>query len=187
MIARPRGEHDSRRRHWHPTPPQATTTPTRLTPHRQLPPASTGPRRRRPTSRAAAALLTLVLACLASGWGVARLTASSPPMPALPPSPQAWLHAYLTAAVDKPREVCSQLFAPALARVYADYAPGSCTRFFARATSSSKQAVRRILKDGSTAVIELRQKTGAIDWAVVLARRPSGWQAIDLLGGRLLR
>ena len=48
-------------------------------------------------------------------------------------------------------------------------------------------AVRRVLQDGGTAVLELRQTAAPRDWAVVLDRRRSGWQAVDLLTGHLAR
>ena len=92
----------------------------------------------------------------------------------------------MAAAVDDSHEVCSQLFAPALTVVYAKAAHSSCTGFFQRVTSSSV-IIRHVLTDGATAVLELRQKIGHIDWAVVLDRRPNGWQAVDLLTGDLLR
>src|SRR5205823_219120 len=96
-------------------------------------------------------------------------------------TPRAWLDAYEAAALDNPSRVCSELFAPQLARAYAHGAPGGCRGYFRRVTSSSV-TVRRIFEQGSTAVLELRQTLGHRDWAVVLARQHRGWQAVDLLG-----
>jgi len=47
--------------------------------------------------------------------------------------------------------------------------------------------VRRVLAAGDTAVVELRQTVRPRDWAVVLDRRRTGWQAVDLLTGTLAR
>jgi hypothetical protein len=63
---------------------------------------------------------------------------------------------------------------------------GSCNRYFQRITSFSV-TVRRVLQDGGTAVLELRQTIRPENWAVVLSRRPGGWQAVDLLTGNLAR
>jgi hypothetical protein len=63
---------------------------------------------------------------------------------------------------------------------------GTCTSYFERITSFSV-IVRRLLQDGDTAVLELHQTVRPRDWAVVLARRPDGWQAVDLLPGDLMR
>jgi hypothetical protein len=63
---------------------------------------------------------------------------------------------------------------------------GSCTSYFERITSFSV-VVRRVLRDGDTAVLELRQTVQPRDWAVVLSRRAGGWQAVDLLPGDLVR
>jgi hypothetical protein len=55
--------------------------------------------------------------------------------------------------------------------------------YFERITSFSV-VLRRVLQDGDTAVLELRQTVRPHDWAVVLSRRPGGWQAVDLAPGR---
>ena len=104
----------------------------------------------------------------------------------LPATPRTWLDAYESAAIDNPSRVCSQLFAPELAGLYARAAHGSCTRYFERIMSSSV-TVRRIVRHGPTAVLELRQTLNRANWAVVLTRRGTGWQAVDLLGAALLR
>ena len=94
----------------------------------------------------------------------------------LPATPRTWLDAYESAAIDSPSRVCSQLFAPELAGLYARAAHGSCTRYFERMTSSSV-TVRRIVRHGPTAVLELRQTLNRASWAVVLTRRGTGWRA----------
>ena len=63
---------------------------------------------------------------------------------------------------------------------------GRCKRYFRQITSFSV-VVRRVLQDGDTAVLELRQTVRPRDWAVVLNRRGTGWQAVDLLTGNLAR
>ena len=82
--------------------------------------------------------------------------------------------------------VCSELFAPQLAVAYGRAIRGSCTSYFAQITSLSV-VVRRALRDDDTAVLELRQTVRPRDWAVVLSRRPGGWQAVDLLPGDRVR
>jgi hypothetical protein len=104
----------------------------------------------------------------------------------LPASPGAWLDAYEAASIDNPPRVCSELFSPQLAAAYAHAAHSSCSSYFRRMTSSSV-TVRRILQDGQTAVLELRQVVGHVDWDVVLDRQSDGWTAVDLLTGKLLR
>lgn len=104
----------------------------------------------------------------------------------LPATPWAWLDAYEAAAIDNPTRVCSELFSPQLARADGAAVHGSCTSYFARITSFSV-IVRRVLQDGDTAVLELRQTVRPRDWAVVLSREPTGWQAVDLLAGDLAR
>jgi len=105
---------------------------------------------------------------------------------ALPASPRGWINAYEAAAIDNPSRVCTQLLSPQLAAAYAAAAHSSCTTYFARIRSTSLR-VRRILQDGSTAVVELRQTIEQTDWNVVLDRRGRGWRAVDLVPGRPLR
>lgn len=105
---------------------------------------------------------------------------------ALPSTPRAWLDAYEAAAVDNPRRVCVELFAPQLAQAYGKAVHGSCERYFREITSSSV-IVRRVLVDDGTAVLELHQTLRPMDWVVVLDRRPAGWQAVDLSVGGLVR
>jgi hypothetical protein len=105
----------------------------------------------------------------------------------LPATPRAWLDAYEAAAVDDPSRVCSELFSPQLAGAYGKaMRGGTCTSYFERITSFSV-VVRRVLQEGDTAVLELRQTVRRLDWAVVLSRRAGGWQAVDLLPGDLVR
>ena len=190
MIARIRGEHDTRAARWRPrnaslagTPPQATTDGLgarepepltsdgqHLTQHRS---------RRRPVARAVRLLAMVGIGYLATTWCLQQI---SQPRAAgrLPATPRAWLDAYEAAAIDKPSRVCSRLFTPALAAVYAHAAHSSCSRYFDRITSSSV-TIRRILREGGTAVLELRQTLSHTGWAVVLNHQSTGWQAVDLL------
>ena len=55
-----------------------------------------------------------------------------------------------------------------------------CTRYLKRITSSSV-TVRRILRAGGTAVLELRQTVSHAAWAIVLNHQSTGWQAVALL------
>ena len=132
--------------------------------------------------------VALLAAAAAIAGGVAAVggLGSGPARLRLPGSPRAWLDAYEAAAVDNPSAVCSELFSPELAQAYGRAMRGSCTTYFEQITSVSV-LVRRVLQDGDTAVLELRQTVRPRDWAVVLSRRPGGWQAVDLPPGELVR
>jgi hypothetical protein len=190
MIDRIRGDHDTGWGRWRPARQandRQSTTRGHLTPGRQSPTLRARARRWRRATWGLGTLVAVIVVVLAGAWRLEQHT----PTPARtatrwPTTPRAWLDAYMAAAVDDPQEVCSQLFAPQLTVVYAKAAHNSCVGFFERMTSSSV-IVRRVLSDGATAVLELRQKIGHANWAVVLDRRPRGWQAVDLLTGDLLR
>jgi hypothetical protein len=141
--------------------------------------------RRRPAVRWFAALPVGVVVSLATAWSVTQLS-SWPAQVRLPRTPWAWLDSYEAAAIDNPARVCSQLFAPQLAQTYANAVHGSCNSYFAAITSFSV-VVRRVLQDGGTAVLELRQTVRPENWAVVRDRRRGGWQAVDLLTGNPAR
>jgi hypothetical protein len=126
--------------------------------------------------------VSVTVGCLVAIWSLSPGRAPSQ----LPATPRAWLDAYEAAAIDNPSRVCSELFAPQLARAYGKAPHGSCTSYFKQITSFSV-VVRRVLQDGGTAVLELRQTVRPRDWAVVLNRQPGGWRAIDLLPGKLVR
>lgn len=104
----------------------------------------------------------------------------------LPSTPRAWLDAYEAAAVDNPARVCSVLFSPELPQVYASAMRSTCGSYFRQITSFSVR-VRRVVEEGRTAVLELHQTVRPQDWAVVLSRQQDGWQAVDLVGGQLVR
>jgi hypothetical protein len=185
MTARSRGEHDMRSGTGRPGSARSVTLPEPRPPQpgrAAMPPADgRAPRRRWPWWLPAVAA-TAAIGCLAlTGW-----FSPGPVRSMLPASPRAWLDAYEAAAIDNPSRVCSQLFAPALAEAYATAMHGSCTRYFEQITSYSV-AVRRVLEDRGTAVLELRQTVRPRDWAVVLSRGPAGWRAVDLLPGALVR
>jgi hypothetical protein len=125
---------------------------------------------------------SIAVACVAvAGW-----FSSTPAGEPLPATPREWLDAYEAAAIDNPARVCSDLFAPALARAYGKALHSSCRTYFSHITSLSV-VVRRVLTDGSTAVLQLHQTVRPRDWAVVLSHRRHGWQAVDLVAGGLVR
>lgn len=198
MIARHRGEHDSHWRRWRPSTarPPAAAQPRQIdtAARDRLAPSAVVRRRgrgrphyqRRPLLRWLVVLaVAIAAACLAASWSLVDRS-SAPVTPRLPATPRAWLDAYEAAAIDNPGQVCSELFAPQLAEAYGNAVHGSCSSYFARITSFSV-VVRRVLQDGGTAVLELRQTVRPRDWAVVLNRRRAGWQAVDLLAGDLAR
>jgi hypothetical protein len=179
MIARIRGEHDARWR-WRPSaareaadaPPRQTATVD----DRQG--GAKGLLRHRVLWWLSSVGVSIAVGCLAAIW----LLSPSPARPQLPATPRAWLDAYEAAAIDNPSHVCSELFASQLAEAYGNAVHGSCSSYFRRITSFSV-VVRRVLQDGGTAVLELRQTVRPEDWAVVLNRQRAGWQAVDLLTG----
>ena len=195
MIARRRGEHDSHWGRWRPIvgrPPAASTRSIEVD-ERALPSPTISRHRRggpglglrlglRRAARWLAAMLAAFGAYLVISAGLAELVAGS--RSRLPATPRAWLDSYEAAAVDNPGRVCAELFAPRLAQAYGNAVHGRCSGYFRRITSYSV-IVRRVLQDGSTAVLELRQTVRPRDWAVVLNRRRAGWQAVDLLSGDL--
>ena len=206
MIARLRGEHHAHGARWRPTPIQPlppVPEPAELydgeafveDPH--APVLEVAPRRRRRLAHlVVVCFLALRLARRVTRWLLVLALLSvayvaikwanhewygQPRTVSLPASPRAWLSAYEAASIDNPSEVCSQLLSAPLAASYAHQAHGSCERYFGRITSSSV-TVRRVLEQGSTAVLELRQTLNRRDWSVVLDHRGGGWQAVDLIG-----
>lgn len=196
MSARTRGEHgtdwDSR---WRPAAGRGNATAAlgtaeEVVSDERLPATdrwSAGePANRRRLVSWVGAVVAVIAVGVVAGWSAGALSPTSTPAAGLPSSPRAWLDSYEAAAVDDPGRVCSQLFSPALASAYAGAVRGTCGGYFAQITSFSV-TVRRVLRDGGTAVLELRQTVSPRDWAVVLDHRPGGWQAVDLLAGDLPR
>jgi len=183
MIARIRGEHDPRWGGWRPTTAAETADArarqTTLVVDRQ---SDANPPRSRVLRSLVAIGVSLAVACLAAIWWLSPGAVGSQ----LPATPRAWLDAYEAAAIDNPSRVCTELFAPQLAQAYGKALHGSCTNYFKQITSFSV-VVHRVLQDGGTAVLELRQTVRPRDWAVVLSRQPGGWRAVDLLAGKLVR
>jgi hypothetical protein len=191
MSARIRGEHDTDWAHWRPRASRegATATvrsvaaPDRRT---RLEGASRWGRWRTSHRLVLGAPGILAVAIAAGSVAVSGFLSPAPAQRRSPPTPRASLDAYESAAIDNPSLVCSELFSPQLARAYGTAVHGSCTTYFSRITSFSV-IVRRVLQDGDTAVLELRQTVRPRDWAVVLSRQPTGWRAVDLLAGDLVR
>ena len=191
MSTRIRGEHDTYWGRWRPRASREGTTatvrqiaaPDWPTP---LGGASRWERGRTRHRLVLGALGILAVAIVAASVGVSAVLSPAPAQLPLPATPRAWLDAYEAAAIDNPTRVCSELFSLQLARAYGAAVHGSCTNYFARITSFSV-IVRRVLRDGDTAVLELRQTVRPRDWAVVLSREPTGWRAVDLLPGDLVR
>ena len=180
MIARIRGEHDARWGRWRP----GAGVGVAIAPSRRIasvagrPDGDTGALRHRVPWRPFAVGALIPVACAQRCDGASR---PGPSRPQLPATPRAWLDAYEAAAIDNPPRVCSELFSPALAQAYGKAVRGRCTSYFEQITSFSV-VVWRVLQDGDTAVLELRQTLRPRDnWAVVLNRAPAGWRAVDLL------
>ena len=183
MIARHRGEHHARGL-WHPrrngaekpaAPPATDVTADARRAAREPVvvlataassdlAAARASRRWRAQSKVALLLLAGAAAVAAHGLLAGDHSTSS-----LPATPRQWVDAYEAATVDNPQRVCTSLFSPQFARAYHDSAHTSCISYFARVRSTSIR-VRRILQDGSTAVVELHQILEQTDWNVVLDR-----------------
>jgi len=211
MIERHRGEHQAQEI-WHRRPTVSPTTAPVASPTRSAPPSAPAAdieqiaqqaataavaelaatvasaqatRRRRSRARITVLMLAVAIALfiVSAGHG---LTNGARHASALPTTPRQWVDVFEAAAMDNPQRVCTQLLSPRLAAAYAAAAHGTCTNYFARISSTSLR-VRRILQDGSTAVVELHQTIEKTDWNVVLDRRGRGWRGVDLTPGRPLR
>ena len=201
MIARQRGEHDTRRP-WEALRPRQTVPSTSNPPLTSSPAGdgSSPPRSgnelervegSRHTERrhgkqvlsglAAAGLVALGFA----GAELVRQTSAAPPAPQHPTvlaaTPRQWLHDFSTYSSSRPALICSQLFSPAFAAVYKQDTGTSCGHYLGHSRVTPLK-LRHILQDGSTAVIELRTNSRA-DWTIVLARQATGWHQIDFIAG----
>jgi hypothetical protein len=200
MIARRRGEHDAqgiwrprRTGAQKPAPPPASVAAVArqsaaVTVLELMRGAATDLAARRESRRRRARVKVLLMLAIgaATALGAHELLGGRGSNHSLPATPRQWIDAYEAAAIDSPHRVCTELFSPQLAADYAANAHASCTKYFARIRSSSLH-IRRILEDGDTAVVELHQTIERTDWDVVLARRASGWRAVDLVPGQPLR
>ena len=193
MIPRRRGEHDRRER-WLPqqkiaTVPKTTPPATEPPPPRPAEPlrgeelviVQTRVTRPRPRVGKLALIIVVVAAVIASRQ-LAESSSSAPlPQASLPSTPRQWVDQFATSILQSPRDVCSRLFARQLSAAYSTRGT-NCVTFFTHARSTPF-GVRRILEDGATAVLELRQALQGGYWEVVLNRDDGGWRAVDLVGG----
>jgi hypothetical protein len=138
---------------------------------------------RRPKSRAARRAIIAILVLTMGGAAYASDRTAHPPPRVYPPTPRAWLAAYLSAGVENPSRVCRVLFAPELSARYRHRGPRSCAPSLST-VKDRRVRIRRIVQTNAAAVIELRQTHPADAWVVVLARHGSGWQAVELFSGR---
>jgi len=188
MIARVRGEHDT---HWGRWRPSAIGEDGTVASRQRVAAArdesgATEVDSARLRPRRVGRWLGVLAVAIVAGYLAASAAVGERSSPRLPATPRAWLDAYEAAAIDNPTRVCSELFAPQLAKAYGNTVHGTCSGYFRQITSFSV-VVRRVLRDGGTAVLELRQTVRPRDWAVVLDRRGAGWQAVDLLTVDLAR
>ena len=128
-----------------------------------------------------ALLMVLVVAAVIAGRQLAHAPAASP----LPATPRQWVGQFAASILQDPHDACTRLFAPQLAAAYATGRHTNCTSFLTHATSTPF-GVRRVLRDGGTAVVELRQRIEGSYWDVVLNDDGGGWRAVDLVGGTAL-
>ena len=199
MIARHRGEHHTHglwhpRRDTNPKPPPTCTDCTELA-RPAAATAATQPIADAHADTAAARLthrqrthirLLLLLAAGIAGY-LAHQTFTRPSTTTspLPATPSAWLATYQATPAKNPRGACRTLLIPQLAAAYARAADHSCTHQL-KHTSRTQLHIRHILRDGDTAVLELRQTHGHFDWTVILNRTGQGWRAVDIIPTRPL-
>jgi hypothetical protein len=103
----------------------------------------------------------------------------------LPGTPRQWVDEWTAASVESPARVCSQLFAPALARAFKTDTGHSCIAYYGRVTSVSFR-VRRVLQAGPAAAVEAREVGAKPNWGyftVLLSHLRGGWQAVDIVPG----
>jgi len=199
MIARHRGEHHTHglwhpRRDTNPKPPPTSTDCTELA----RPAAATAATQpiadahddtaaARPTyrRRTHTRLLLLLGAGIAGYLAHQTFTHPSTTKGPLPATPSAWLAAYQAAPANHPPGACRTLLTPQLAAAYARPAHDSCTHQLTH-TSRTQLHIRHILQDGDTAVLELHQTHGRLDWTVILNRTSQGWRAVDIIPPRPL-
>jgi hypothetical protein len=129
------------------------------------------------------ALMVLGVAAAIAFRQLERPPAASYPLPS---TPQEWVHQFAAAVLQDPHDVCARLFSPQLASAYAAGRRTNCTKFLTHATDTPF-GIRRILRAGATAVVELRQAITGGYWDVVLSRDGNGWRALDLVGGTTLK
>ena len=207
MIARHRGEHDTRRawtplRSRHAIPSTGDPASTANPGDDGSSPPRTGNERERERERereqasrrverrrarqvlpglAAAGLIALGFAGaeLVLQPSAARRAPLRPTL--LPATPRQWLHDFSMYSSSQPALICSRLFSSAFAAVYERDTGTTCGRYLGHSRVTPLK-LRHILQDGSTAVLELGTDSRA-DWTIVLARQPGGWREIDFIAG----
>ncbi len=103
----------------------------------------------------------------------------------LPGTARQWVDEWTAASVESPARVCSQLFAPALARAFKTDTGHSCIAYYGRVTSVSFP-VRRVLQAGPAAAVEAREVGAKPNWGyftVLISHLRGGWQAVDIVPG----
>ena len=201
MIARHRGEHDTRRawtplRSRHAVASTGDPAPTANPSDDGSSPPHTGNERDRPreSGRAERRRARQVLSGLAAAGLIALgiagaelvLQPSAAPRPPLrptllPATPRQWLHEFSAYSSSRPALICSRLFSPSFAAVYRQDTGTSCGHYLGQSRVTPLK-LRHILQDGSTAVLELGTDSRA-DWTIVLARQAGGWRQIDFIAG----
>jgi len=132
------------------------------------------------------ALIVVVVAAVIAFRQLAESSSSAPlPQASLPSTPRQWVDQFATSILQSPRDVCGRLFARQLSAAYSTRGT-NCVTFLTHARSTPF-GVLRILEDGATAVLELRQALQGGYWEVALNRDNGGWRAVDVVGGTTLR
>lgn len=134
-------------------------------------------------------LLSSALVTLAIVVGIRHATTTRTPTAVLPGTPAAWVQQFTASAIDKPKDVCQHLFAPALAAVFKLDTGKTCLAYYSRVDSRSYR-IRHTLRDGPSAAVEAQQlgygRTFGY-FTILLSRLQGGWQAIDIVPGGPMR
>ena len=192
MIARHRGDVRAHSR-WSPSAPAALSPPPTATEgedlHSQPAAELLGgqhdldlPRSTHRKPRALIAIATIVAIAAIAGQ---QHSGPSPATPRLPSTPQQWVSQWTAATLQSPAEVCSHLYAPALARAFKGDTGHSCTWYFTSVKSTSFR-IRHVLEDGPTAAVEAQELGAGRKWGyftMLLSHVSGGWQAVDVVPG----
>jgi hypothetical protein len=123
----------------------------------------------------------IVAVVLAIAFGAYALGSQPSSAPTTASTPRAWLRTYMGWSTRSPARVCAQLLTPTLARLFAQ-AHGSCEAAY-RGVKSAPFSVLRVLRNGSTATIELHWLPNVGYSTIVLNRDAGGWRAVDMIPG----
>jgi hypothetical protein len=196
MIARHRGDLRAHSR-WRPSTPAVPAAAPTTTDDEDLQTESSDellseqhdldlPRGSQRKPRALIGIATIVAIAVTAGQ---QQSGPSPAAPRLPSTPQQWVSQWTAATLQSPAEVCSRLYAPALARAFKGDTGHSCIWYYTSVKSTSFR-IRHVLEDGPTAAVEAQELGAGRKWGyftMLLSHVRGGWQAVDVVPGGSVR